>query len=224
MRPAFHHGRTSKLKSAGSERVTRTMRIAKRLVFGVLLLGIALRLGGIVVFSSPFYIPEAKQPKGFPSPGRVNEIIVKTYPTYRSASVKTPGAGQNGLFGSLFNHIKKNNIAMTAPVEMTYGSEDTESMAFLYADPEVGKAGYDGVVLVADHKPTQVVSVGIRGSYNRQRFVEYCKKLREWVEREDDWEICGEPRYLGYNSPFVPSFLRYGEVQFPIRPRTAVSS
>ena len=202
----------------------RSIRFTRRTALTLLLLVIALRLGGIDMFSSPFYIPEAKQPEGFPAPGKVNEIIVKTYPTYRSASVQNAGAGQNRLFGSLFNHIKKNNIAMTAPVEMTYGDENADSMAFLYASPEIGESGYDGSVLVADHEQTQVVSIGIRGSYNKQRFVEYCEKLREWVENQDDWEICGEPRYLGYNSPFVPSFLRYGEVQFPIRSRSAVTS
>ena len=200
--------------------MTRTNRFVRRLGLTVLLLAVALALGGIDMFSSPFYIPEAKLPEGFPAPGKVNEIILKTYPTYRSASVQSPAAGQNRMFGSLFNHIKKNNIAMTAPVEMTYGDEDTDSMAFLYASPKLGEAGVDGSVLVADHEPTQVVSIGIRGAYTKQRFDEYCKKLREWVEIEEGWEICGEPRYLGYNSPFVISFLRYGEVQFPIRSRS----
>ena len=176
------------------------------------------------MFGSPFYIPEAKQPKGFPAPGKVNEIVIKTYPTYRAAYVRSAGAGQDRMFGSLFQHIKKNKIAMTAPVEMTYGDDGPDSMAFLYGNSKIGEAGVDGSVLVADQEPTQVVSIGVRGSYNKQRFDESCKKLREWISTGDRWEICGEPRYLGYNSPFVPSFLRYGEVQIPVNSRSAASS
>lgn len=44
--------------------------------------------------------------------------------------------------------------------------------------------------------------------------------LRQWLDQNQQWDGSGEARYLGYNSPFVPSFLRYGEVQIPIRSRS----
>jgi len=44
-------------------------------------------------------------------------------------------------------------------------------------------------------------------------------KLRLWLdENRDRYEACGRPRFLAYNSPFVPWFLKLGEVQVPVRP------
>ena len=36
-----------------------------------------------------------------------------------------------------------------------------------------------------------------------------------------DYERAGEPRFLGYNSPFVPPWQQYGEAQIPVKRRTA---
>ncbi|MDG2383323.1 MAG: heme-binding protein [Pirellulaceae bacterium] len=172
------------------------------------------------MFGSPFYIPEAKQPEGFPPPGKVNEIVIKEYPVYRSATVKSSAAGQNRLFGTLFNHIKNNKIAMTAPVEMSFDDEKSQSMAFLYASTDIGDTGVEGKVLVADQEPTTVISIAVRGSYNEQRLRKYEEKLRDWVDKKPEWKTTGVARYLGFNSPFVPSFMRYGEVQIPITKRS----
>ena len=44
--------------------------------------------------------------------------------------------------------------------------------------------------------------------------------IRKWLaEHSGEYEVSGTPRYLGYNSPFVPWFLRYGEVQLPLSQR-----
>lgn len=175
---------------------------------------------GVDMLKGPLLIPEASQPAGFPRPGKVNQIEVKSYPSYRSAKVQAPDVGQNKMFGQLFDHIKKNEIAMTAPVEMTFGDSGPNSMAFLYKAQQIGEVGADGEVQVADQSATQVVSMAIRGSYAEKRFDTVCEQLREWLAQSDEWEESGEARYFGYNSPFIPSFLRYGEVQIPVRPRT----
>jgi hypothetical protein len=39
------------------------------------------------MLKSRLYIPEAKQPEGFPKPGKVGQIVVKSYPAYRAAVV-----------------------------------------------------------------------------------------------------------------------------------------
>ena len=40
----------------------------------------------------------------------------------------------------------------------------------------------------------------------------------QWTppERSAPIEVVGPPRYLAYNSPFVPGFLKFGEVQLPV--------
>jgi effector-binding domain-containing protein len=163
-------------------------------------------------------VPEAKLPDGFPRPGKVGQIVIKQYPAYRAARVTSDSTNQNRMFGQLFNHIKDNQIAMTAPVEMTYTDQGTSSMSFLYSHPEMGETGQDGSVQVVDIPASTVVSIGVRGDYESARFLQYRERLEKWLEQnKDQWKPVGPARYLGYNSPFVPDFLKYGEVQIPIQ-------
>jgi hypothetical protein len=126
----------------------------------------------------------------------------------------------------LFRHIERNEIAMTAPVEMEMAVDDrgraeadTTSMAFLYGSPETGAAGPDPAdpeVVVEDVPELTVVSLGIRGSYREERFAEFTGKLDAWLAEHPEWVAAGPPRTLAYNSPFVPGLLKYAEVQLPI--------
>ena len=72
----------------------------------------------------PMMISEAKLPEGFPGPGPVGEVITKTYPAHRLARVRSGGPGNDGSFMKLFRHIERNEIAMTAPVEMEMALAD----------------------------------------------------------------------------------------------------
>ena len=190
----------------------------------------------------PFMFKEAKLPRGFPPPGPVGQIIVKDYPAYRLARVRSGkegvSGGPNAMFNPLFNHIKRNDIPMTAPVEISYPNRPhvadekdrahAESMAFLYGDPAWGKLGADDAdhrVVVEDVPAMKVVSIGVRGSYTDAHFSRALSRLIEWIQaRSNEFQVVGPPRYLGYNSPFVLGFLRYGEVQLPIEKVKAVSS
>jgi hypothetical protein len=172
----------------------------------------------------PFVVKEAELPTGFPLPGPVGRIVVKQYPAYRAAvqSAQTPDGRQspNGMFNPLFKHITRNDIAMTAPVEMSYqdGDQKPISMAFLYGDPSIGKTGADQSVNVVDLPPVTVLSIGVRGDYDEQTFNTGLAALRQWLkDNPDKFQPAGPPRFLGYNSPFVPSFWAFGEVQIPVR-------
>jgi len=189
--------------------------------------------------SKPFLFREAPLPKGFPAPGPVGKVIIKEYPAYRLARVNSKENGLSGgsdsMFRPLFNHIKRNKIAMTAPVEMGYpwqtaeiaspkadsnGMRSAESMAFLYGKPSWGQTGADPSdkrVVVEDVPAMTVLSIGVRGSYTDAKFAEAMTKLREWIaSNPGQVRVAGSPRYLGYNSPLVLWFLRYAEVQLPI--------
>lgn len=164
-------------------------------------------------------IPEAKLPKGFPKPGKVGTVVVKEYPAYRAARVTEESMGENKMFGELFRHIKKNNIAMTAPVEMTYTkTNQAKSMAFLYGKPEIGEAGTAGNVEVVDLPAKTVVSIGFRGRSDAKQLKKHEATLQQWLkENATDWKADGDTRLLGYNSPFVPAPMRYNEVQIPVK-------
>ena len=164
----------------------------------------------------PMLVSEANLPAGFPAPGAVGTVIVKTYPTHRLARATVGKDSDNAMFMKLFNHIKRNDIAMTSPVQM---DGNRESMAFLYATPDLGAPGVDPkdpAVVVEDIPETTVVSVALRGSYSKTTAEKGIKQLREWLAGHPEWKEAGPPRTLGYNSPFVPSFLKYSEVQIPI--------
>jgi hypothetical protein len=165
-------------------------------------------------------IMEAEMPTGFPAPTPVDEVEVKQYPAYRMAQTSTDG---NGAFWTLFNHIKRNDIAMTAPVEMSHESNDSaepaeRSMAFLYGNRSLGKTGSDGSVRVVDVPPQTVISTGVRGDRTREKILSAQRRLREWMDSNSTrYQPAGELRVMGYNSPFVPSKRRYFEVQIPVR-------
>lgn len=174
---------------------------------------------------APKLFNEAPTPKGWPALTPVNQIRVKQYPAYRAAVItadQDQSGSDNGLFRPLFNHIKRQDIAMTAPVEMTYADNGKQNaMAFLYRTADMGTAGADADdqrIDVRDVPEMTALSIGIQGRYSHDRFSNAVDKLNQWLNDNKQWAAAGEPRYLGYNSPFVPTFLRYGEVQIPIKP------
>ena len=170
----------------------------------------------------PMMISEAKLPVGFPPPGPVGAGIVKTYPAHRLARVRAERNNDNGMFMQLFRHIERHEIAMTAPVEMVWqgdASKNPESMAFLYRSGEIGAPGadpQDGRVMVEDIPEIKVVSLGLRGAYGRETADKGLEKLRAWLAAHPEWQPAGAPRTLAYNSPLVPNFLKYAEIQLPI--------
>jgi DNA gyrase inhibitor GyrI len=193
----------------------------------VYVLGISAGLGGLLMSAScvstnPFMIREAPLPEGWPDLTPVGEVRIQEYPVYRAASVDAKGANDamNPMFYQLFNHIKKEGIPMTAPVDMGFDPDQPKSgptrMAFLYRSTEQGAIGPDGKVLVEDFKPATFASLGMRGSYRSETLDLEYKKLTQWLEQQDEWRAAGPPRYLGYNSPGVPASLRFGELQIPV--------
>ena len=164
---------------------------------------------------------EAPVPAGFPAPSPVGVVEIKKLPVYRMAKVANSGLGGNNFF-TLFNHIKKNKIEMTAPVEMTMaeknGKYTESSMAFLYQETTLGKVGPQGNVAVLDTTECTVVSVGMRGSPSSENIESARRWLLEKIKTTPQaYEIAGELKVMGYNSPFMPEKLRYYEVQLPLK-------
>jgi SOUL heme-binding protein len=172
----------------------------------------------------------ADLPEGFPPPGKVGEIVIKQYPAYRGAWTGMKGkldAGPDRLFWPLFQHIEKNEVAMTAPVEMRFpaefdGTNEIEgemSMAFLYGKPTIGEPGEQGQVTVRDEPAMTVVSIGLRGPYNARSMADPVARLRTWLEQHKaEYVAAGPPRRLAYNGPDVPARRLFSEVQIPVRP------
>lgn len=168
-----------------------------------------------------WYFDSAPLPEDWPELTPVGEVEIREYPSYREAVVteKDGASGTTPMFRELFQHISTNDIPMTSPVDMSY--DDTNSdrmtgMAFLYRTPELGPLGTDGVVRIEDVSPRAYASTGVRGAYSTGHYSEGLARVQAWLAEQSTWQPDGPPRYLGYNSPFVPWFWRYGEVQVPV--------
>jgi SOUL heme-binding protein len=165
---------------------------------------------------------EAPLPEGFPEPTPVGEIVVKKYPAYRMARTEMAET-ETAAFWALFTHIKKQDIAMTAPVEMTYGvgGKDKlrrQAMAFLYRSTKQGSLGQDDRIDVSDSPAMTVLSMGIRGDVTKNRLAEAKAHLDTWLkEHAKDYVASGPLRVMGYNSPFVAVNRRLSEVEVPVR-------
>lgn len=163
-------------------------------------------------------IKEAEMPRGFPAYTPVGRIELKKYPAYRKASAS--GAAE---FWTLFRHIQKNSVKMTAPVEMDYGDPSDarpqeRSMSFLYERPDQGAAGKQGSVEVIDVPEMTVLSIGCRGSRTRAAVAEAREKLVKYLaDKKGEYTIAGPVRVMGYNSPFVPRDKNFFEVQIPVK-------
>jgi hypothetical protein len=180
----------------------------------------------------PTVLMEADLPEGFPMPGRPGVVVDKMYPAYRAAAAEGDGAA----FWTLFQHIQKHDIAMTAPVEMTLTADgeagegndgetaaglSMQRMLFMYASPDMGEAGQDGDVEVIDIPAMRVLSVGWFGGQGGEAARSARETLEQGLAERGDLEAAGPMRVLGYNSPSVPTERRYYEVQVPVEPADA---
>lgn len=165
---------------------------------------------------------EAELPAGFPPPTPVGEIERKQYPRYRMAQAPMNGERSVGAFWVLFQHIQKNDIAMTAPVETTWSENSADqrevSMAFLYASTELGQRGDQGALEVMDIEPAWAVSIGCRGYMTAEAVANARAEILSWIDNHKGLVVSGAMRTMGYNSPMVPANRRYFEVQIPVEP------
>lgn len=174
---------------------------------------------------------DAPLAEGFPDATRPGAVEVKRYPAYRSAVAKidrATTASGDLMFFSLFNHINRNKIEMTAPVINTYltprmietpGAQGEATMEFVYRSPKEGKAGPDGVAVeVKDHPAQRFVCLGYQGAMSEAEMREGVAKLRAWLdEHKAEWVADGAPRRLGYHGPMTPAARRLWEVQIPVK-------
>lgn len=209
-----------------------TWRVAGDLFASVEQDGVMYRFGRMLV--------DTKLPVGYPAPTPPGAIELKRYPEVRRAEISgetDPREGSMAGFFPLFAHIQRNDIAMTAPVEMDYhgvsasgeaadgaasGADDDArwTMSFLYETADLGPTGVDENdprVRIVDAPAVTVLAIGVRGWSGVNRLDRGLAALNEWLDAQDEWEVAGDPRTFGYNGPSTPRDLRWAEVQIPVR-------
>jgi hypothetical protein len=172
---------------------------------------------------------ETPLPEGYPPPTPPGALEIKRYPGVRRAEIDGTGRSSNVGFMPLFRHIQRNEIAMTAPVEMDYPLKaETASatgewtMSFLYRTPDLHPVGTDEAdprIRIRDVEEMTVLSLGGRGTYDPSRILRDVTTLNEWIAQHPEWERAGDPRALLYNGPNMRPWMNWLEVQVPVRPR-----
>ncbi len=164
-------------------------------------------------------------PQNFPEPTSIGEIEIKSYPRYRAVTYIHQGdltQATRQAFNPLFQHISRNQIAMTTPVEARYydgidNSNNSHSeVSFLYSSPEIVPENVQSDVKITDTEVMTVVSIGIQGGYTWESYQKNLQKLQNWLQQHPEYKAIGSPRRLFYNSPMTPESLKYSEVQIPV--------
>jgi hypothetical protein len=164
--------------------------------------------------AAPSYVDEAPLPEGWPKPGPYNTVTEKSYPAYRAAF--TDNKAESMAFWTLFLHIKRKDIPMTAPVEMPMadagGKLEQAGMAFLYQNGEVGETGADGTkVDVRDVPAEKVLSFTWQGRDTKKNIATARTQLDAALAKQD--MTAKSFRLLGYNGPGTPRDKRTWELQ-----------
>ena len=162
----------------------------------------------------PAYVSEAPLPEGWPLPGPYDKVAEKKYPGYRAAF--TTESSSTVPFFTLFAHIKRNDIPMTAPVELSMtqkdGSLKQSSMAFLYQNEKVGRTGADGTkVEVRDVPAFKALAYTWQGNDSKENIAKAKAALD--AELRETKRTAKEFRMLGYNGPGTPKSKRTWELQ-----------
>lgn len=193
----------------------------------LILLGVA-ALAAVAV--GVYRANSAPLPEGFPPPTPAGKIEVKRYPAYRMATYRYRGKlsqAANRSFSPLFQHISRNEIAMTAPVETRYPSSTWEggdkleevgeaSVSFLYRRTDTYPQEIAQNIEVEDVPPMVVVSLGQQGSYTYESYLENLGRLKDWLAQHPEYRVSGVPRRFFYDGPFVPDALKRSEIQLPL--------
>lgn len=166
--------------------------------------------------AGPVYVEEAPLPEGWPKPGPFGVATEKKYPAYRAAF--TAQSGEFTGFWTLFSHIKKNDIPMTAPVEIAVEPREEGkgmkqiAMGFLYQKDTVGQPGPDGqAVTVKDIPAARALSYAWVGK-DKDENTARARAALELALAEKKL-TAKSFRLLGYNGPGTPAEKRTWELQ-----------
>jgi hypothetical protein len=144
-------------------------------------------------------------------------IEVKTIPPAKLLVTKGQGNyfNQSGsLFTKLFDYIRKNDVAMTVPVEAEI---EQASMRFYVGGMDTIKQLQDqGDVFVTTLPARKVASIGVRGSYSARNYADAKKTLEDWLSAHPQYEPVGGAYAVFWNAPYVPWFLKHFEVHVQI--------
>jgi effector-binding domain-containing protein len=167
---------------------------------------------GVVLVGRNIYFVESafnKTPAG--------KIEIKTIPESKVLISALRGNyynTKNILFRNLFNYIQDNQVSMTVPVEAEI---DNSKMKFYLGNKDKVKDLPDRANVRVETVPGRtVLSIGIRGAYNKSNFDKALAKLESWFNGNTKHVRGGEAYVVFWDAPFMPWFLKRSEVHIPV--------
>lgn len=148
----------------------------------------------------------------------VGTIEMKNLPAARTLNTSISGRyfeHSGGLFRKLFNYIKRNDVAMTIPVQSDVAEGQ---MRFFVGRDDLNRdlKDEDGV-RYTQLPERKVVSIGARGAYTEKNFLKARSRLEEWIRDHPEYDVSGDAYAVYWNGPFMLWFLKRFEVHIPIR-------
>ena len=172
-----------------------------------------------------YLVPKFLETPAYRVTEKDGDIEVRYYESMLLQSVKVSGDQYKALrlgFRPLVNYIGAKarggeKISMTAPVMQSLGGTDDEwivsfSMPSKYSKKTLPKPN-NNQVYSEEIKPTKTAVIRFSGKTDKTSSLlkEKEKILLDWVKNRN-FEIISKSKYLFYNDPSTPGFLRRNEV------------
>ncbi len=174
-----------------------------------------------------FMLPKFLEQPKYKVVRKENDIEIRSYDKILTSSVKVYGNQYNALrkgFQPLVRYIgakerDSEKISMTAPVIQTTNNENENwtvsfAMPSKYNIDNLPKPANDDIYF-EEIQPSLAAVIRFRGVANTSLLDKKASALKRWLELNRYTEL-SSPKYLFYNDPTTPGFLRRNEVMIII--------
>lgn len=182
----------------------------------------------ICMLAAWYLIPKFLEQPSYEVIKKDGKIEIRSYKAILLQSVKVSGEQYEALrqgFRPLVRYIgakerSGEKISMTAPVMQAISEDDggwvvSFSMPSKYSKNNLPNPNNDEVYTEQIH-PTFAAVISFSGRANSDLLVSKTKELMKWLDKSG-YEANGQPRYMFYNDPSTPPFLRLNEVMISVK-------
>ena len=181
------------------------------------------------VMAAWYLVPKFLETPSYKVSEKDGNIEIRIYESMLLKSVKVSGSQYQSLrqgFRPLVNYISAKGrdgekISMTAPVMQSLGEKEDEWIVSFSMPSKYNKKNLpepkNKTIYTEKIEPimTAVIRFAGKTDKNSQLIKEKEKVLMEWLKYRE-FKIISKPKYLFYNDPSTPGFLRRNEVMFII--------
>ena len=178
---------------------------------------------GIGLMAAWFLVPRFLEQPSYIIIKKESEFEIRRYEAMLLKSVNVSGDQYSSLrkgFRPLASYIggKKRDgvkISMTAPVFQAVGENQEDWIISFSMPSKYTKASLphpsDKGLFSEELNPSKAAVIRFNGKANEKMLLEKTEALFDWLQ-DTDYLITSKPKYLFYNDPSTPGFLRRNEV------------